>query len=493
MIVLALLQLASAEQGTVASRIQIDGALASVYAPQSGSLGPVVVIAHGFAGSGRLMDSFALSFARAGYTAVSFDFPGHGGNPRPLTGSITEIDGATRRLLDSLDQVVAHARRLGDGRVALLGHSMASDVVVRYATEHPEVGATIAVSMFAPTVTASTPRNLLVIVGDWEGPLKREALRAVGLATAPATARPFVTYGVPSDGSARRVAFSPHVEHASVLFSAASMREAVAWLDTVYRTPRTGRPLKNDRGLSLLMLFAGVVLLAWPLSRRLPVIAVPALGAALPWRRLWWLLLLPSVATPLVLRVVPTHFLPVLVGDYLAVHFATYGILTMLGVAFARRRDPTSTRASVPATRIAAGAILVTGYALVALILPLDRFVTAFMPTPARIPLMMVMLLGTGCYFLADEWATRGVGAARGAYLTSKLAFLLSLGLAVGLDFDRLFFLIIIVPVIVLFFLVHGAFSRWTYRRTGHPFVAGSANAIVFAWAIGVTFPLLAG
>jgi hypothetical protein len=103
------------------------------------------------------------------------------------------------------------------------------------------------------------------------------------------------------------------------------------------------------------------------------------------------------------------------------------------------------------------------------------------------------MLAGTLSYFLADEWLTRGTGAGRGAYAASKLAFLLSLALAVGLDFKRLFFLVIIVPVIVLFFLVYGAISSWSYRRTGHPYVAGIANAIAFAWAIGVTFPLLAG
>jgi hypothetical protein len=47
--------------------------------------------------------------------------------------------------------------------------------------------------------------------------------------------------------------------------------------------------------------------------------------------------------------------------------------------------------------------------------------------------------------------------------------------------------------VIVLFFLVYGLFSTWSYRHTGHPFVAGIASAVAFAWAIGVTFPLLAG
>jgi hypothetical protein len=57
----------------------------------------------------------------------------------------------------------------------------------------------------------------------------------------------------------------------------------------------------------------------------------------------------------------------------------------------------------------------------------------------------------------------------------------------------RNFFLIIIIPAIVAFFMVFGVFGSWAYRRTAHPLVGGIANAISFAWAIGVTFPLLAG
>ena len=70
---------------------------------------------------------------------------------------------------------------------------------------------------------------------------------------------------------------------------------------------------------------------------------------------------------------------------------------------------------------------------------------------------------------------------------------MISLAIAVALDLERLFFLIIIIPIIVLFFLVYALFSRWIYRATGQPLIAGIANAVAFAWALGVTFPLLAG
>ncbi len=100
--------------------------------------------------------------------------------------------------------------------------------------------------------------------------------------------------------------------------------------------------------------------------------------------------------------------------------------------------------------------------------------------------------VGTTTFFTADEWRIRGQNAARFGYAASKAAFIASLALAVAINFEALFFLIIILPVIVPAFIVYGLFSTWIYRRTRHPLVAGLANSAFLAWAIGVTFPILA-
>ena len=115
----ALWNLRAAGEGVATSVVSIDGTPATVFRPADGSRGPVVVIAHGFAGSQQLMQSFALAFARNGYTAVTFDFAGHGRNPRPLGGSISREDGATRRLVDEVARVAdlrRPARRRPAGR-----------------------------------------------------------------------------------------------------------------------------------------------------------------------------------------------------------------------------------------------------------------------------------------------------------------------------------------------------------------------------------------
>jgi hypothetical protein len=45
----------------------------------------------------------------------------------------------------------------------------------------------------------------------------------------------------------------------------------------------------------------------------------------------------------------------------------------------------------------------------------------------------------------------------------------------------------------LLFFLFFGIVSNWVYARTRNPLVAGLANAVAIAWAIGVVFPMVAG
>ncbi len=510
-IALASARLLEAREGVSVRDVTIGATPATVFTPDRpldvGGGPPVVVIAHGFAGSRVLMAPFATAFARNGYLAVTFDFLGHGENPLPLTGDVTEVEGATRALVNQTGEVADYARSLpvaGEG-LAVLGHSMASDIVVRFASDNAAVDATVAVSMFSPAVTADEPENLLVIVGEWEPQLVDEALRVVGMRSAPEAPREGVTYGAFADGTAGRVVFSDDVEHIAVLYSRESLSEAVRWLDATFGVERPDGPVTSHRLSWIGLLVLGIVALAWPLYRLLPRIADPPAGAGLPWRRLWPTILVPAIGTPLLLAVVPTDFLPVVVGDYLAAHFLLYGLLTAGMLAAARRgaRGARSLSAAAPAMASDAGrlrpgplllaTLAVTLYGAGALGLAIDATITSFEPVAERVPLLLAMLVGTLAYFLTNEWATRGPGAARGGYAVAKVAFVLSIAIAVALDFERLFFLVIIVPVIVLFFIIYGLFSGWSYKRTGHPLPAAVANAVAFAWAITVTFPMLAG
>ncbi len=474
----------------------------TVYRPPPGAAAaPAVVVAHGFAGSQQLMQPFAVTLARHGAVAVTFDFPGHGRNPVPLAGGGARGDeGAAPALPAALDAVVRFARALPgtDGRITLLGHSMAAGIVVRRAMDNPDgIAATVAVSVFARGTTAESPRNLLVVVGALEpAALREEGARIVGQLVPDGegdAVEPGVTYGRFEDGTARRLVLSRGVEHIGVLYGRDGLEAATAWLDAAFGSVPRPIGFVDARGPWIGLLVLGLVALAWPLAGLLPSAADRPLGAGLPWRRLLPVAIGPAIATPLLVRLVPTGGLPLLLGDYMVAHFALYGALTALALRLLRaptRDAGPRPRVSWPA--LAAGAVAVGAYWILAVGLLLDAFVVSFAPVGARWWLVPAMLAGTLPWFLADEWATRGPGARRGAYALTKLCFLLSLALAIALDLPRLFFLIIIVPVVLVLFVAYGLIGAWVYAATRHPFAAAAGHAAALAWAIAVTFPLVA-
>ncbi|CAL76200.1 conserved hypothetical protein; putative membrane protein [Bradyrhizobium sp. ORS 278] len=469
--------LESERAGVTITSLQAGSTPMTVYRRDGAPASPVVVIAHGFAGSRQFMEAYALTLAHAGYLAVSFDFEGHGRNPTPMSGDVTRVDGTTRKLMSEIGRVTDAALALpgADGRVALLGHSMASDIIVRQALADPRIAATVAISMFSEAVTAGAPRNLLIITGEWESALRRDALRNLRLAD-PA-AHEGDTVGDPATGGGRRAVVAPGVEHVSVLYSTTGMREARDWLDRVFGRTSSGPVAATGGAIALLL--AGIVLLAWPLAALLP--ASDASPAPIALRSLAMATVVPAVVTPIVLRFVNTRFLPVLVADYLAVHLFVYGVLSLtmlrlMGVRFGRV-------AWLAALALAAYGIAIFGGAL-------DRYVASFMPIPARLPIIAAIAVGAVPAMLADSIANQGGHAALWRTLWIRTAFLASLGGAVALDLRRLFFLLIIIPVIVLFFIVFGLIGGCVGRRTGSPMAEGIGLGLILAWAIGVSFPM---
>ncbi len=469
-------QLQAGRAGLVVAPLTVGTIPATVHRLPD-TTGPVVVIAHGFAGSRQLMEPFALTLARAGYIAVSFDFQGHGRNPAPMSGDVTRIDGTTRLLIDETLAVAEAALALpgADGRLALLGHSMASDIVVRAAVEDARVGATVAVSMFSQAVTATDPPNLLVINGEWEGALRAEARRVLALTEADASEGQ--TLGDPALGTGRRAVAAPSVEHVGVLYSQTSLREARDWLNAAFG--RDAAPPVQPRGGWIALLLVGAVALGWPLARALPLGGPGA--PRLPVRTFLLLALVPVVAVPLILWPLPTRFLPVLVADYLALHFALYGAIWLAGLWWL------GALGRVTGLWVA---LAVAGFGIGVFGMALNEYVANFIPHAGRVWVIAAMALGAVPCMMGDALLAEGGRAPVWRVLVLRTGFLVSLALAVALDFERLFFLLIILPVVLLFFLLFGMIGGWAGRQTGHPAATGIGLGLVLAWSLGVTFPM---
>ncbi len=436
--------------------------------------GPVAVIVHGFAGSRQMMAAWSESFARAGYIAVAVDLEGHGRNPVPMSGDVTSLDGTTRILLEEIARVTDWAVSIpgAEARVVLIGHSMSSDLVVRAGIADARVEAIVGISVFSQAVTAEAPENLLIVNGAWEGALRAEAQRVM----AELGAVEGETMGVPGEGFARRAVAVPRAEHVGILWAPEALREAVSWADA--SLGRDSDAPVARLGLGIVLVLAGAVMLAAPLARLLPAGETPE---GLPRRVFWLLALGPAVAAPLLAMQVEIGVLPVLVADYLAVHLGLYGALMLAGAVIAGWRP--ERRGWVWGFALAACGIVVFG-------LLMDRYVASFVPHARRVPIVLAMVPGAVLAMWADAVLTRATATALWQRIVVRSAFLGSLAIAVALDFERLFFLVLIFPVIVLFYATFGMMGRWVGRRTGSTLAVGIGLGLLLGWALGVSFPM---
>ena len=234
-------QLLEPRRGLHIATTSVDSVPITIFAPAKpdGQPEPTVVIGHGFAGSRQLMQPFALTLAASGYRAITFDFPGHGDHPAPLKGEI----GTDRRvdlLLESLSKVVDHARTQSQGErpLALLGHSMAGDIAVRYTDGATDIAALVAVSPYlSRDMGADGPPNVLFVYGALEPGIileqGREAVAAVA-GVQPSAIEPGRTYGSFADGGARQLVIADGVEHIGVLYSPAALSAARDWLNRAF-------------------------------------------------------------------------------------------------------------------------------------------------------------------------------------------------------------------------------------------------------------------
>ena len=170
-----------------------------------------------------------------------------------------------------------------------------------------------------------------------------------------------------------------------------------------------------------------------------------------------------------------------LVADYLALHLALYGSLTLGLAAWA---------GVLPKLDGWYWGLALAAFGLIAFGGVLDRYVASFLPVAGRLPVMAVILPGAILAMLADAILQEAGRARLWRRWTARILFLASLGLAVFLDFERLFFLLIILPVILLFYLSFGLMGAWVGKRTRSVVAMGLGLGLILGWALGVTFPM---
>jgi pimeloyl-ACP methyl ester carboxylesterase len=112
--------------------------------------GPPIVLLHGLTGSRRYVVHGSRALERSGHRVISYDARGHGRSTPPIRAPTGEGEAAAglpspygyRRLTGDLAAVLDRARV---ERAVLAGVSMGSHTIVRFALEHPERVAALAI------------------------------------------------------------------------------------------------------------------------------------------------------------------------------------------------------------------------------------------------------------------------------------------------------------------------------------------------------------
>lgn len=435
--------------------------------------GPLVVVTHGFAGSVQLMQTISRDLARAGFSVAAFDFLGHGRNSTPMSADVTRIQGTTLQLVAQTEAVVQAIRAFTgkDGPMALVGHSMATDIIIRAHENLPDVSAIVAISMYSDAVSEASPQRLLVISGERENRLRDVGLRALQM-VGPGAEGETVSAGTVT----RRATFAPSTGHATVLFSPVALAETRAWIGAALDHPPQG--MVRSLGWEILMVLGAITVLIFPAARLLP--KKQPVDTQLKAGAFLGVLVIPAIVATSAAALLGGSLLGLAGVRYLFVFFAVWGVVAL---AMLWRKGLGPRDFSPP------GAILLILWSL-AFALVLDRYGAAFLPTGARIWVMLALLPGCVAFMLADQlvlnrapvwqWALMRVAP----FLALTGMMVLSPGQA-GLMFT-------VVPVLLLFFAVFGTMGWAVGRRVG-PETSALVLGLCLAWSIAASTPLFQG
>ncbi len=438
---------------------------AAARASAAGETGPGVVVAHGFAGSARLMHAWSLALATAGFTVVAPDLPGHGAASTPMQGP--------ESLAAVLDVAIAHLAALPSvdaGRIALLGHSMGSGAVLERGIARPDrVRAVVAVSPTDAQVDTGLPLDLLLIAGANEA---RFVANAESLLERAGGER-----GEPGDTDARRLIIIPLVEHVSVLFSRSAQDASIDWIASALdHTPDARAPRGPLGGWALLVVGLLVLWQAIGLSTTTP--------APAPQRRRGAWLALPAgglAATASLVIIVRSVDIAAALGMLVAGEVGLWFLMT--GAVWLRF----GVRPSRPDVRDIGWAVLATGVLIGVGASASLAWAPWWLPDVRVVPALLLMLavLPFSVAAAAMLHGRRGVSAV-GIWLVTSAVVLVTLGAAASVV-PGIGFLLLVLP------LLPGILAAMSVVAVGidRPWATGSAGAVFLGWLLAMLFPLI--
>jgi pimeloyl-ACP methyl ester carboxylesterase len=196
---------------------------------------PKVLLLHGLSASKSVMTHLGTELAKLGMISYLIDLPGHGESKGQFTWANCQssLHEALKYLSDHDSTPPSSATPpSAKSAIVLVGHSMGGALAVQAAARNsPSVTGVIAVSPAAAQVDRDAPRNLLILLGEFDLPFVR---RGASLLFAQATGSPVVPLDdlrscSNPDGSKKLVVL-PWTEHSLGIFEPRGLAEISGWL-----------------------------------------------------------------------------------------------------------------------------------------------------------------------------------------------------------------------------------------------------------------------
>jgi len=439
----------------------------------------IVFLAHGFAGSTSFMRPIAVALAEAGYLTVRFDFLGHGRHPLPYSGDITTIAGATKKFVNQTNEVISHYLAKYDHSFSMIiGHSMASDIIIRSASYDTRLNSAVAISAYTDALESDKPKNVLILNGQWEPQLRTkslEILKSIGI-TNPNEGQ---TYGSLIDNTVRKVEFIKNADHVGVLYSIRTQKELLDWVNFLNK----GRQafIGNYIGIWTGILFFSIFFLVLVLVKFLD--HNTSTKYRFSYIRFFSLNILACALSPLILFYYQINFVEYPAHNHLINQMILISIILFFSVPSAQIKVlPTSFNFPLFAVLTILFCILFGSV--------LDSYVSSFLLSGTRVPLFFFCLIGSvplmvlmQIYYdnYSNGWIVGNI---------FKLFLIVSLSTSILLDISQLFIIGYAIILFLAFALIFGFLANMVTRKYTNTLSVGLANGIALAWTFSTALPL---
>ena len=439
----------------------------------------IVFLAHGFAGSTSFMRPIAVALAEAGFLTVRFDFLGHGRHSQPYSGDITTITGATQKFVNQTNEVISYyLAKYEHSFSMIIGHSMASDIIIRSALSDTRVNSAVAISAYTDALKSDRPKNVLILNGQWEPQLREkslEILKSIGIKN-PEEGK---IYGSLNDNTIRKVEVIKNADHVGVLYSIRTQKELLDWINLLNRDKQlfVGNNIGKWTGILFFSIFFLVILLIKFLDQNISG------KYRLRYIRFFSINILACALSPLILYYFKINFVEFPAHNHLVNQMILISIILSFSIPSAQIRE------LAKSFDFRLFAILFILFCILFGSI-LDSYVSSFLLTGIRVPIFFCCLLGTvplmvlmQLYYdnYSNGWIVGNI---------FKLLLIISLSTSILLEISQLFIVGYAIILFLAFALIFGFLANMVSRKYNNTLSVGLANGITLAWTFSTALPL---